>query len=100
MLVSICLPVFNGEQYLADAISSALNQTHEQIELLISDDQSTDGSWEIIQQFSERDQRIKVCRNEKRRGLFENYNSTIGGANGEFIKLFAQDDLLSPNAVA
>jgi len=100
MLVSVCLPVFNGSQYLIEAIQSVLKQTHEELELLIADDSSTDDSWEIIQSFAENDSRVKIWRNKDQLGLFSNYNRTIGSAQGSFIKPFAQDDLMSPEALA
>jgi glycosyltransferase involved in cell wall biosynthesis len=100
MLVSIILPVYNGARYLSEAIESVLAQTHHSIELLIADDGSTDGSWELIQEYAQKDNRIQSWRNEVRLGLFGNYNRTIKKASGEFIKLFAQDDLLAPTAIS
>jgi glycosyltransferase involved in cell wall biosynthesis len=100
MLVSICLPVFNGSAYLNEAIESVLDQTHTELELLVADDSSTDNSWEIVQRKAANDPRLKIWRNEERLGLFSNYNRTVGSANGQFIKPFAQDDILSPTAIA
>ncbi|HEY9682037.1 MAG TPA: glycosyltransferase [Oculatellaceae cyanobacterium] len=99
MLVSVCLPVFNGAKFLPEAIKSVLAQSHREFELLIADDGSSDGSWEIINSLAASDQRIKVWRNHERLGLFGNYNRTIGSATGEYIKPFAQDDILNPNAL-
>jgi glycosyltransferase involved in cell wall biosynthesis len=100
MLVSICLPVFNGAKYLEEAINSVLVQSHTELELLIADDCSTDSSWQIIQNYAASDARIKSIRNDERLGLFANYNRTIGSAKGEYIKLFAQDDLMLPTTIA
>lgn len=94
--VSICLPVYNGERYLAAAIESALTQTFSDFELLISDDCSSDGSAQIIETFAQKDKRIKHWRNEPNLGLFANYNECMRRAKGEYIKLFAQDDLFDP----
>lgn len=99
MLVSIVLPVYNGTKYLSDAIECVLAQTHTEIELLIADDGSTDGTWDIVQKYAQKDSRIQSWRNEVRLGLFGNYNRTIKKATGEYIKLFAQDDLLTPEAI-
>ena len=99
MLVSICLPVFNGSRHLAEAIKSVLEQTHTELELLIADDSSADDSWEIVQRLARQDGRIKIWQNQERLGLFSNYNRTIGSGKGEFIKPFAQDDILSPTAI-
>lgn len=95
-LISICLPVFNGEKFLSLAIDSVLTQTYSNFELLISDDCSTDDSLEIIKRYAEKDKRIRFWKNDKRLGLFHNYNQCISNSLGEYIKPFAQDDLWHP----
>src|SRR5690349_18729732 len=95
-LVSVCLPVYNGEQYLRESIDSVLGQTYADFEILISDDGSTDSSAEICAQYADRDRRVRFWRNEANRGLFANYNICMNRARGEFIKPFAQDDVLHP----
>lgn len=99
MLVSICMPTYNGERYIADAIQSALNQTYADFELLISDDCSTDLTADIVREFMRRDDRIHYWRNDSRLGLFPNYNECMSQCKGDLIKPFAQDDLLSPKAL-
>ena len=98
-LVSICLPVFNGNRYLAQAIDAALAQTYRNIELIIRDDNSTDDSQVIAQAYSQQDARVRYRGNVQRLGLFQNYNECIKAAKGTYIKLYAQDDLLDPQAV-
>jgi glycosyltransferase involved in cell wall biosynthesis len=97
--VSICLPVFNGEQYLAAAIESALSQTFSDLELVVVDDCSTDQSLQIIEQYASRDKRVKYQRNSEKVGLFSNYNRCFELASGEYIKPFAQDDVLHNDMV-
>lgn len=99
-LVSICLPVFNGAAYLSNAIDSALRQSIGDFELLIADDGSIDGSQNIINEYAGKDNRIVFWTNSSRLGLFGNYNACLTRAQGKFIKPFAQDDLLAPEAVA
>jgi glycosyltransferase involved in cell wall biosynthesis len=94
--ISVCLPVYNGAAYLAEAIASVLGQTHTDFELLIADDCSSDDSLSIAQRLAENDTRLRVWRNERNLGLFANYNNCIQRATGQYIKLFAQDDLLAP----
>jgi glycosyltransferase involved in cell wall biosynthesis len=94
--ISICLPVYNGENYLNFAIESVLAQTLEDFELLIVDDCSTDATSDIANNFAQADKRIKVMRNQENLGLFRNYNRCMESASGEFIKLFAHDDLFKP----
>jgi glycosyltransferase involved in cell wall biosynthesis len=98
--ISICLPVYNGQLYLEQAISNALNQTFDDFELLISDDCSVDSSTEIIASLAAQDSRIRHWRNQKNLGLFENYNKCMRQSAGEFIKLYAQDDLWEPVILA
>ena len=99
-LVSICLPVFNGQQYLSKAIDSVLAQTLTDFELLISDDGSDDASAEIISQYASKDSRIRVLQKQDRLGLFDNYNFCMSQARAKYLKLFAQDDLLEADCLA
>jgi glycosyltransferase involved in cell wall biosynthesis len=95
--VSICLPVYNGEQYLAQAIESALGQTVADFELLIGDDVSQDSSYDIISRYAKQDSRIIYWKNEANKGLFANYNETMRRSTGRYIKPFAQDDFFEAN---
>lgn len=98
-LVSVLLPVCNGERFLANAIESVLRQSYKHLELIIFDDFSSDYSLSIIESFAGRDRRIKHWRSAQRVGLFENYNQCLGQSEGEFILPFAQDDFLYANAL-
>lgn len=95
--VSVCLPVYNGDKFLAEAIESVLGQSFTDFELLIIDDCSTDNSKAIIKRFTEQDRRIRYVKNLNNLGLFSNYNACIKLSSGRFIKPFAQDDVLNPN---
>jgi glycosyltransferase involved in cell wall biosynthesis len=97
--VSVCLPVFNGRRFLRAAIETVLAQTHKDFELLIADDCSTDDSLAIAEELAGRDNRIVVWKNPSNLGLFANYNACIERAQGEYVKLFAQDDLFMPNTL-
>jgi len=90
------MPVYNGAEYLNDAIESVLSQTLSNFELIILDDRSSDRSVEIIERMASRDNRICWRLNEKNLGLFANYNACMKQARAPLIKLFAQDDLLHP----
>jgi hypothetical protein len=98
--VSICLPVYNGELFLKEAIESALAQTHADFELLISDDASQDSSLKIARDYAGKDPRVVVWSNPQNVGLFGNYNVCLSRAGGKYIKPFAQDDLLHPEMLA
>jgi len=94
--VSVCLPVYNGSNYLALAIESVLAQTFCDFELLIANDCSNDDTQKIIEKYANSDARIKHWINAKNLKLFGNYNACIEKARGQYIKLFAHDDLLHP----
>jgi len=98
--VSVLVPVFNGENHLAECLGSILAQDFADFELLVSDDGSTDHSPQIIQEFAARDRRVRWWKNPQRRGLTGNSNCCLREARGEFIKFVHQDDkLLSPAAI-
>lgn len=98
--ISVCLPVFNGERYLAEAIESILNQAEKDFELLIADDCSTDGSWQLIEGYAKKDPRVRAWKNEQNLGLFGNWNLTMKEAKGRYIKPFAQDDFCKPELLS
>ena len=98
--MSIGLPVFNGENYLADAVDSILGQTFEDFELIISDNASTDGTAEIVQSFACRDSRVRYFRNDKNLGAAKNYNRTYELSSGEYFKWAAHDDVLDKHYIA
>ena len=96
--VSICIPVFNCERFLREAICSALGQTYSQFELIILDNASTDGTAEVLADFD--DPRITVHRNETNIGAAGNWNRAVELASGEYIKLLCADDVLEPECLA
>ena len=79
-------------KYLDLSVQSVLNQQHKDLEFLILDDYSTDGSWKYLQ--SLKDDRIKIWRNGQNKGLFYNLNFLIKKSNGNLIKLWSQDDIM------
>ena len=98
-LVSICIPTYNGEAFIEETIKSAIAQTYRNIELIVSDDGSTDRTIAIAQSFQSQtsaDFRIILHRNY---GLSQNWNFCIQQAKGEYIKFLFQDDLLAPECI-
>ena len=95
-LVSVVLPVFNGELYLGEAIQSILNQTFSNFELLILDDGSTDGSLAVAQHYADLDPRVRVYANEQNRGraATDNWGYTL--AQGRYIAKMDADDVALP----
>lgn len=99
-LVSIILPVYNGEKFLKTSIESCLNQTYKNIELIIVNDCSTDNSLEIIQNFSNVDSRIKIINNTKNLKLPRSLNIGHNIAKGHFITWTSDDNIYEPTAIA
>lgn len=97
-LVSIGLPVFNAEAYIASALRSVLNQTYQNWELIIIDDGSNDRSLGIIDQFQ--DARIKVLSDGRNQGLSVRLNETVHLAQGEFYVRMDADDIMMPHRLA
>jgi glycosyltransferase involved in cell wall biosynthesis len=95
-LISIGLPVFNGELYLAKAIDSILEQDTENFELLISDNCSTDSTPDICTRYARADSRIKCARLETNIGAAPNYNRVFELSSGTYFKWAAHDDIILP----
>jgi hypothetical protein len=93
--VSICMPVYNGENFVADAIASILAQTFRDFELIVTDNASTDRTEAIIRDFARRDRRVRYIRNPTNFGAAENYNLGYRLSRGRYVKWAAHDDLLS-----
>lgn len=95
--LSIGLPVYNGERYLAESLDSLLCQTYEDFELIISDNASTDGTADICSHYASQDPRIRYFRQERNLGSSPNHNFVIMQAKGEFFKSAAHDDRYAPD---
>lgn len=93
-LISVIMPVYNGEKYLRDAIDSILRQTYPNFELIIVDDGSTDQSAHIV--YSYKDDRIVYLKNETNLGIAETLNKGIRIARGEYIARMDCDDIAHP----
>lgn len=98
-LVSIVLPVYNGEKYLRESIESVISQTYKIWELLILDDCSTDGSADIAKEYEKRDSRIHYFRNEKNLRLPRNLNKGFSFAKGDYLTWTSDDNRYKPQAI-
>ena len=96
-LISVGLPVYNGAKYLDDTISSILAQDVPYLELIISDNGSTDATRSIIHQRCARDERIRAVFRDDNRGAAWNFNYVLGLAQGEYFHWSGHDDLMDPS---
>lgn len=97
-LVSIILPVFNAEEYLERCISSLVEQTYSNLEILIVNDGSSDNSLSIIKKWESRDPRIKVY-NQKNKGLIFSLNFLINESKGQYVARMDADDYCDKNRI-
>lgn len=94
-IVSLGLPVYNGENYLAMAIESVLAQTFADFELIITDNASTDGTQAICEHYAAMDSRIRYHRNQMNLGAAPNFNLAFDLSRGRYFKWVAHDDLMA-----
>ncbi len=99
-LVSICIPTFNGEEFIQESLASLVAQDFRDVEVIISDDDSTDGTLAICQEFQKQvDFPVHIYRNEPK-GIGANWNNCIAHSSGEYIKFLFQDDVLEPSCIS
>ncbi len=95
--IEVFMPVYNAEAYLAQALNSLLKQTYQNWQLLACDDASTDQSWEILQEFAAKDNRIKIIRNRQNLGNGGTSIKLLGRLKGQFIARMDADDISLPD---
>jgi glycosyltransferase involved in cell wall biosynthesis len=93
--VTVLMPVYNGERYLASALESVLGQTFAQFQLLVIDDGSTDNSLKILRRYARHDVRLKIVSRENR-GLVATLNEGLETARGDFVARMDADDIALP----
>jgi len=91
--LSVGLPVYNGESYLAESLEALLGQTFDNFELIISDNASTDGTAVICRRYEKQDSRIRYVRQQRNIGCALNHNYVVQQARGELFKWASHDDL-------
>ncbi|MEV4596442.1 glycosyltransferase family A protein [Amycolatopsis sp. NPDC049253] len=98
--LTIGLPVYNGEEFLGEALDALLGQTYEDFELVISDNASADGTEEICRQYARKDSRIRYVRQARNIGATPNHNVLLDMARGELFKWASHDDLYGRELLA
>jgi glycosyltransferase involved in cell wall biosynthesis len=98
--VSVLLPCFNEERYVAEAIQSILQQTYADLELLVLDDGSTDSTPAIVNAAGSGDSRVRVLRSAENQGLIATLNRGVRESHGEFIARMDADDVAVPSRIA
>jgi glycosyltransferase involved in cell wall biosynthesis len=98
-LVSICIPTYNYRRFLPDALESALAQSMRDIEVIVVDNHSDDGTMDLLGEFARRDARVMPHRNETNVGMTANFNRCLELARGKYVKLLCADDVLTADCV-
>ena len=93
-VVSVCIPVYNTERFILDAVRSVLSQTYQDFEIVIVDNASTDRTRELLATLD--DPRIRVFKNDENIGAQGNFNRAVSLARGEYVKVLCADDVLYP----
>jgi glycosyltransferase involved in cell wall biosynthesis len=97
-LVSVIIPVYNGREFIGEAIDSAAKQTYRNLEIIVVDDGSTDGTLSILHEYADTDDRIRVI-SQANGGVAKARNAAIAAARGEFIAPLDADDLWLPTKI-
>lgn len=98
-LVSICIPTYNGSEFIEEALNSAIKQTYSNIEIIVSDDNSIDTTVSIVESSKKNTNTPISIYHHRPQGIGANWNYCIKVAKGEFIKLLFQDDILNPSCI-
>src|SRR5574344_179901 len=91
--ISVIVPVYNTEKYLAESLDSVIRQTFKDIEIICVDDGSTDNSSNILSKYAKKDSRIKVI-SQKNQGVITARNNAIKQAEGDYIYTLDSDDVI------
>jgi glycosyltransferase involved in cell wall biosynthesis len=97
-LVSICIPAYNNQEFIRATLEGVLNQSYRNLEIIITDDKSSDSTVSIIEGFT--DPRINLVRNDHNLGMGENWNKVVCLARGKYVKLVCGDDVLYPECLS
>ena len=96
--VSVCIPAFQAERHLQATIDSVLAQDYADVEIVIVDNNSTDGTRDILEMVN--DDRVRIIRNATTVPIVDNFNLAVQQSRGQFVKLICADDTIQPECIA
>jgi abequosyltransferase len=99
-LLSICIATYNRAAYIGETLDSIIPQLDDDVELLVVDGDSTDGTKDVVRRFAQKESRLRYIRLAAKGGFDQDYDKSVELARGEFCWLFTDDDLLKPGAIA
>lgn len=97
--VSILVATYNGEKYLRKQLDSILNQTYQNLEIIVQDDGSTDSTLEILKEYADKDPRVSASKNKHNLGIIQNFYDLIDKSSGDYIAISDQDDIWELNKI-
>ena len=98
-LVSVLIPTFNSRRTVARAIESAQNQTYSNLEIVVQDNASTDGTYDTVQRHAALDSRLLVERNSSNSGPLRNWQLALNRCRGDYVKVIWSDDWIEPDCI-
>ena len=98
-LVSILIPVYNREKIVKRALESALNQTYKNIEIICVDNNSTDNTYSVLEEYAMKDERVKIYRQNENVGPVRNWLTCLSNSSGDFIKFLWSDDEITCDCI-
>ena len=98
-LVSVIIPCYNAEKYVEEAVRSIMTQRYKNIEILVTEDCSTDNTLKILKNLEKEDSRIKVIQNKKNLKIVKSLNNMINIAQGKYIARMDADDISLPERI-
>lgn len=96
-LISVCVPAYNSERFIAETVDSVLRQSYLNLELIVVDDCSSDGTFGVLSGYN--DPRMRLYRNLVNIGAEKNWNKCLGLARGDYVKVLPGDDALYPDCL-
>lgn len=99
-ILSVLIPVYNVEPYLRDCLDSVVGQSMKELEIICVDDGSTDGSFQILKEYAQKDPRVKVIHKEKNEGLLLARKTAVNAASGAYFLFVDSDDYIGPDLCA
>lgn len=99
-ILSVLIPVYNVEPYLRDCLDSVVRQSMKELEIICVDDGSTDGSLQILEEYAQKDPRVKVIHKEQNEGLLLARKTAVNAASGAYILFVDSDDYIAPDLCA
>ena len=96
--VSVCVPAYEAASFVERTVDSVLAQTRDDWELVVVDDASTDGTWDVLQRYTD-DPRVRLFRNERNLGAAATWNRVVSLATAPYVKVLCSDDVLRPTCL-